>query len=638
MALNLKEIFEGDSEVIRISKLNYNFDQLLSNGGGPQGPQGAQGVTGVVGPQGPTGNSGATGPTGASGNDGVSLNVWDSDLEYDDGTGATASDYYIIRPFNLSGATATDLKTRMILGDESAFNSPGNLPNFEPLALLNIILPQDPSGNTEVSNHINILHSSLNSAIYAIRSEFVGADTTFKIAGSSTPGETNFTLDIPTRITFSSGNFVLTTTSGDINITGANDAFIHSNNNIDLHSTGGGDVNIGDVLNTSITNISAVDDVIINAQNNNVEVTSNEDFLVNSKNINLTSINDNTITGQNNDLEQLAAQGANTLTASGYQGKNQLIATHVGGGLNLLNATSYNTFQISGVDKFKVSSGLNTSSESIFFDDPDGSHDGTGPSQITSDGDGVRWKEGAIATGGTTSGWHAAANNGSTDAERTLSDYYWEKSIIDSCCIREASGAVILPFGSGNNTGDFSNYGSILATGVPTDSDASEMSYIKIGNKVECWGKGNLEVKSVDRATWAGNANPLVIALNYSEEPDFANSAIFPYTNDANFYIDVDIAITSEGTTSEANSDLTNNDYIVFGRIYPGDNTIYMFKKGISQVDGSNVGYGMAPLKPQDLVDGDQPNDQWVHYSFKFSIPTNFHAYDRPYWIDAGAK
>jgi len=52
MALNLKEIFESDSEIIRISKLNYNFDQLLSNGGGPQGPQGTKGVTGIAGPVG----------------------------------------------------------------------------------------------------------------------------------------------------------------------------------------------------------------------------------------------------------------------------------------------------------------------------------------------------------------------------------------------------------------------------------------------------------------------------------------------------------------------------------------------------------------------------------------------------------
>jgi len=67
MALNLKEIFESDSEIIRISKLNYNFDQLLSNGGGPQGPQGTQGVTGIAGPVGSTGVAGPQGPAGADG-------------------------------------------------------------------------------------------------------------------------------------------------------------------------------------------------------------------------------------------------------------------------------------------------------------------------------------------------------------------------------------------------------------------------------------------------------------------------------------------------------------------------------------------------------------------------------------------
>lgn len=620
MALNLKEIFEGDSEVIRISKLNYNFDQLLSNGGGPQGPQGSQGVTGIAGPIGVTGATGATGATGPSGNDGISLNVWDTDQEYDDGGGATPTQYHIIRPFNLDGSPTTDLKTRMILGDESAFNAVGNLPNFEPLGLLNLIIPQDPSANAEVSNHIEILHSGSGAAKYAIRSEFVGADTTFKITGNSTPGETNFTLDIPTTITLSSGNAAITTTSGDITITGALDTFIHSNNNIDLHSTGGGDVNIGDTANTSITNISAVDDVIVTALNNNIELTAAEDFNSNSKNTTITSTVSNTLLAVDNFLNTTTPNGTNTLTASGYQSSNRLIASGPSG-INLIDAVSYNSLRINGVDKFKVTSGLNTSSESIFFDDPDGNHDDT-----YSSGDGVRWKEGgAYEQIDFTTGYYAAPNNGSTAAERTLSDYYWEKSLINQCSIKEASGAIRNAFGGGNDTGDFSDYGTIQSTGVPSDSESSEVAYIKIGNKVECWGKGNIEVRAGDRNTWASNTDPLIISIFGVDT--------FPYTNDVNFYIDVDVTITSEGTTAEATADLTDNDYSIIGRIYPGDSNIYLWKVGISQLGGGTAeGYGMVPLKPQDLVDSDQPNDQFVHYSFKFSMPVDYNSYNRSYF------
>ena len=637
MALNLKEIFEGDSEVIRISKLNYNFDQLLSNGGGPQGPQGSQGTTGIVGPIGVTGATGATGATGPSGNDGVSLNVWDTDQEYDDGGGAASTQYHIIRPFNLDGSPTTDLKTRMILGDESAFNALGNLPNFEPLGLLNLIIPQDPSGNTEVSNHVEILHSSPGAAKYAIRSEFVGVDTTFKITGNSTPGETNFIIDIPTTISLSSGNATLTTTSGDITITGAVNTFIHSSNNIDLRSTGGGDVNIGDTVDTVIANISAADDVIITALNNNIELTTAEEFVSNSKNASITSTISNTLAAQNNFLNTTISGGANTLNANGTGGRNELNATGTGGN-NILDASVFNYLRINGVDKFKAAATVNTSSESIFFDDPDGVHDQGAASGLTSAGDGARWKEGEVDSAGSSSGWRKAPNNGSTEAERTLSDYYWEKSIIDSCKIRNASSSVINSFGNGNDTGDFSDYGEIVATGVGSDSEASEMAYIKVGNKVECWGKGNIEVGS-DRNTWASNSNPLVIALNSSFNEENVASKIFPYINDTNFYIDVDVTLTSEGTTAEAAADLTDNDYVVSGRIYPGYNTIYLFKKGISDVEGTGpIGYGMTPLKPQDLIDGSAPNPQWIHYSFKFSMPALLNSYDRPYWINAGAK
>ena len=50
MALNLKQIFVADSDQIKLDKVNYNFDQLVANGGGPQGPQGIQGPTGMTGP------------------------------------------------------------------------------------------------------------------------------------------------------------------------------------------------------------------------------------------------------------------------------------------------------------------------------------------------------------------------------------------------------------------------------------------------------------------------------------------------------------------------------------------------------------------------------------------------------------
>lgn len=73
MAINLKEIFDYDSDQIKLDKVNYNFDQIVANGGGPQGPagqvgpSGSQGTIGEQGPQGPQGSQGFQGPSGSDG-------------------------------------------------------------------------------------------------------------------------------------------------------------------------------------------------------------------------------------------------------------------------------------------------------------------------------------------------------------------------------------------------------------------------------------------------------------------------------------------------------------------------------------------------------------------------------------------
>jgi len=62
--INILNILQGDNQSTIVDKLNYNFDQILSAGGGPQGSQGLIGPTGPIGPQGPQGVQGAQGPSG----------------------------------------------------------------------------------------------------------------------------------------------------------------------------------------------------------------------------------------------------------------------------------------------------------------------------------------------------------------------------------------------------------------------------------------------------------------------------------------------------------------------------------------------------------------------------------------------
>jgi hypothetical protein len=77
MPINLKQINILDADSIKLDKVNYNFDQLVANGGGPRGRQGS---IGQDGPQGTTGQQGFQGVVGNIGNQGpqgiTSPNYW----------------------------------------------------------------------------------------------------------------------------------------------------------------------------------------------------------------------------------------------------------------------------------------------------------------------------------------------------------------------------------------------------------------------------------------------------------------------------------------------------------------------------------------------------------------------------------
>jgi hypothetical protein len=71
MSINIKEIFQSDNLSTSQDKINYNFDQILANGGGPLGLKGDKGTTGAIGSIGPKGNKGEIGGTGAKGSTGA---------------------------------------------------------------------------------------------------------------------------------------------------------------------------------------------------------------------------------------------------------------------------------------------------------------------------------------------------------------------------------------------------------------------------------------------------------------------------------------------------------------------------------------------------------------------------------------
>lgn len=88
MTINLKQIRVFDTNNIKLDKINYNFDQLIVNGGGPKGYNGPDGPLGPQGFQGAMGTQGDRGPQGAQGQDAPSsASFWEAvaqDLTGDD--------------------------------------------------------------------------------------------------------------------------------------------------------------------------------------------------------------------------------------------------------------------------------------------------------------------------------------------------------------------------------------------------------------------------------------------------------------------------------------------------------------------------------------------------------------------------
>ena len=109
--MNLKTITYDVADVTAtLDLINYNFDQLLANGYGPQGIAGNVGGTGSAGVQGAAGLQGDVGSAGAAGPNGAVSGVeWVNDT-------TTVSGTNIMIPKNIAGVTSL---TTVSIGEDS---------------------------------------------------------------------------------------------------------------------------------------------------------------------------------------------------------------------------------------------------------------------------------------------------------------------------------------------------------------------------------------------------------------------------------------------------------------------------------------------------------------------------------------
>ena len=149
MAINIQEILHpSDSNQIKWEKVNYNFDQILANGGGERGQKGSKGSQGSVGL---TGATGATGAQGEKGEPGSTSSRWET-ITVDTDTNGIA-EYVILKP-----KLESDIYHPVIfLGDQTFDNVNGNNGQVQLRSTLTIGHHAD-GGNSPSSEFLTLWH------------------------------------------------------------------------------------------------------------------------------------------------------------------------------------------------------------------------------------------------------------------------------------------------------------------------------------------------------------------------------------------------------------------------------------------------------------------------------------------------
>lgn len=203
MAINIQEILHpSDSDSIKFEKINYNFDQILANGGGPIGPKGQKGDQGLVGSTGQKGDKGDKGDTGLQGESGASDSPWYK-VEID-GNNDGNNEITILKP-----KRGTDLNIPIIwLGDDT-FTEDVNNGEVDTNARLTI------AKDNIFENYIKLHHASDKGLVLTSSEEAGFSKFNFQNAFGSTSLEFGITTD---KITFYANTAPFTVHGSGINL------------------------------------------------------------------------------------------------------------------------------------------------------------------------------------------------------------------------------------------------------------------------------------------------------------------------------------------------------------------------------------------------------------------------------------
>jgi len=593
MPINIREIlYPNDTDTIKWEKVNYNFDQILANGG-KEGPRGTKGDAGAVGATGVKGDKGDQGDQGIKGETGISTNFWDqfthdsisaNVLKPKDGTNSQETVVFIGDTTYTEGSAAGDLdpNAQFVVGQSSSLFYAQKWLAYG-------------SGLTDI----------------AIRGE-----ATSDYDGSGTAG-TNWII----QPNFGGANTKLTIQSHVLKLDAYEKLNISSTSGVEFLAGGAIVVKpsfTADGISTFNDNVTVNADALITGE---LTVGGTDSFFNGTGSINLPSgttaqrtagsptgaIRYNSTSGKFEGYDSTSSTEWIDLTRLSNSDKTTYVSVQLDADYSLSDAGKVNlvasgTKTVSvGTSDVNIIKDTKLTTADLYF--------------LTKD-KGIIFPEGSDQTGqtGSTGGTgFTAGNHDSTLDQRAFKDYFERGDYTPTNPLVQVNpslpGTTTIPSSSYSN----SNF---------------EVNYTKVGNLVNVFGQYEFQV-----GNWSSyTSGDFGLKLGSVDE--------FNYKNDTGFDIIVNVEVHNfQMSMTSAENTADHKPYTYFGLIRPGENTIRLYWRKYSS---ASTGIPSMPTSPTNgggvtIAEPVQPEHLLVYNTgsavvpsilrFSFSMPTDTESY-----------
>lgn len=632
MAINIKEILHpSDSDIIKFDKINYNFDQILINGGGPTGPTGQKGVQGADGATGLKGEKGDIGVTGPIGPAGTTDTPWAKVAH------ATLAGHILKPKIDTDTVPAT-----IWLGD-STFDETSNDGYTDSIS--RIVLAR----TTGIDHYTSYFTSSNNILNFTGRafdtSEFYG----FKKDLASSTSSIGFEVEVDKIILNAADGYNKISAKGNIELTS-------TTANVEVNAIAGiFEVNPPAIVNNYL-NVNTTSHVKIAAGNTAQRPTGAAGMIRYNNELNRYEGHDGIAW---RGLGGLIDIDGDTYITAEKNSDEDILRFNVGSTSELVPGEGVEPLTIGE----NISDGFESSLDVVLVKRVQSNLDDT----IIQTGKGIVTKA-VTATLGTNEA--QPANQGTTKEFRRLHDYYYQPSVVLDSSPGSLSSS---PFTDGSgviNTTNVkqtsklirthkrtNNFGNQIVDEWPVsiayDNSTSRISYVKTGHMVQCWGQLDFYQASIDytelegagTVALDGKSSTGAIPTNVSASRlafYFAEPETFPYTNASDNWIFFPISMNmNAGYNLESEPPVTST---YWGAIKPGAkyfNILSVNGKGRSRfpadVRVESTSGDLAALEAdfvnlQSINDGQAVVDGIptvpTTLSWSFSMPTLVNSYD----------